>query len=163
MRPTATRAARVSLPQDARLAVGLSMVAALVLAGPASAARGHRDAHRSSRAASAASTLFISGGGNGHGIGMSQYGTYGYALHGWTYQQILAHYYTGTQLGTTNPNQTVRVLLGSGSAAFAGATSAGGKQLDPSLTYDVVPLANGQLALVNQTTRQAGRASSTRR
>ena len=34
---------------------------------------------------------------------MSQYGAYGYALHGWTYQQILAHYYTGTQIGTTKP------------------------------------------------------------
>jgi stage II sporulation protein D len=123
-------------------AVGLSILAALVLAGPASAA----------------STLYIRGGGNGHGIGMSQYGTYGYALHGWTYKQILAHYYTGTQLGTTNPNQTVRVLLGGGSAAFAGATQAGGKQLNPSLTYDVVPLASGQLALVNQTThKQVGK------
>jgi stage II sporulation protein D len=119
-------------------AVGLSILAALVLAGPASAA----------------STLFIRGGGNGHGIGMSQYGTYGYALHGWTYEQILAHYYTGTQLGTTNPNQTVRVLLGGGSAAFAGATRAGGKTLNPSLTYDVVPLATGQLALVNQSTHK---------
>ena len=142
------------------VAVGLSIVAALVLAGPASAARGHRDAHRSSaaHAASTTSTLFISGAGNGHGIGMSQYGTYGYALQGWTYTQILAHYYTGTQIGTTDPNQTVRVLLGGGSAAFAGATRAGGKQLDPSLTYDVVPLANGQLALVNQTThKQVGK------
>jgi stage II sporulation protein D len=119
-------------------AVGLSILAALVLAG----------------SASAASTLFIRGGGNGHGIGMSQYGTYGYALHGWTYKHILAHYYTGTQLGTTNPNQTVRVLLGGGSAAFAGATRAGGKQLNPSVTYDVVPLASGQLALVNQTTHK---------
>jgi stage II sporulation protein D len=123
-------------------AVGFSILAALVLGGPASAA----------------STLFIRGGGNGHGIGMSQYGTYGYALHGWSYKQILAHYYTGTQLGTTNPNQTVRVLLGGGSAAFAGATRAGGKTLNPSLTYDVVPLPNGQLALVNQTThKQVGK------
>lgn len=125
------------------LAVAISTMAmALVLAGPASAA----------------STLFIRGGGYGHGIGMSQYGTYGYALHGWTYQQILGHYYTGTQIGTTNPNQTVRVLLGSGSAAFAGATRAGNKHLDPSLTYDVTPLSSGQLALVNQTThKQVGK------
>ena len=69
------------------LAVGLSMAAALVLAGPAAAA----------------STLYISGGGDGHGVGMSQYGAYGYALNGWNYQQILAHYYTGTALGPDQP------------------------------------------------------------
>jgi SpoIID/LytB domain protein len=127
------------------LALGASIAVALVLATPASAA----------------STLFIRGGGDGHGIGMSQYGAYGYALHGWSYGQILAHYYTGTALGQTSPTQTVRVLLGSGSAAFAGATQAAGKQLNPSLTYDVVPLASGQLALVNQTThKQVGKFSA---
>ena len=86
---------------------------------------------------------------------MSQYGAYGFALHGWTYRQILGHYYTSTAIGQTNPGQVVRVLLGSGSAAFAGATRAGNKQLNPSLTYDVTPLANGQLALVNQATGTA--------
>jgi stage II sporulation protein D len=98
--------------------------------------------------------MFIRGGGYGHGIGMSQYGAYGYALHGWTYRQILAHYYTGTAIGQTDPNQPVRVLLASGPAAFAGATRVANKQLDPSLTYDVVPLANGQLALINQSTHK---------
>jgi len=139
------------------------MVAALVLAGPALAAPGRHaperaHAARAAKQASAASTLYIRGGGFGHGIGMSQYGAYGYALHGWTYQQILAHYYTGTQIGTTNPNQTVRVLLSSGPAAFAGATQIGNKPLDPSLTYDVTPLASGQLSVVNQTThKQVGK------
>jgi stage II sporulation protein D len=125
-------------------AVGLSIAAtmALALAGTASAA-------------TPPSTLYIQGGGDGHGIGMSQYGAYGYALHGWTYQQILAHYYTGTALGTTNPGQIVRVLLGSGSAAFAGATHVGNKSLNPSLTYDVVPLADGSVKVVNQTTGKA--------
>ncbi|HEY1003750.1 MAG TPA: hypothetical protein VGD83_29325 [Streptosporangiaceae bacterium] len=41
-------------------------------------------------AAQAASTFYIRGGGDGHGIGMSQYGAYGYALHGAGYQAILA-------------------------------------------------------------------------
>ena len=120
------------------VALALSMAAMLALAGTASAA------------GTPGTAFYVSGGGFGHGIGMSQYGAYGYALHGWTYQQILAHYYTGTALGTTNPAQTVRVLLGSGSAAFAGATRVGNKSLNPSLTYDVVPLANGSLKIVNQ-------------
>lgn len=38
------------------------------------------------------------GGGWGHGVGMSQYGSYGQALEGKTYDQILAHYYQGTGL-----------------------------------------------------------------
>ena len=140
------------------LALGLSMAATLVLAGTASAAS--TPARKTSRTSAhtpsgPATTLYISGGGFGHGIGMSQYGAYGYALHGWTYQQILAHYYAGTALGTTNPAQVVRVLLGIGSAAFAGATHAGNKQLNPNVTYEVVPLANGSLKLVNRSTGKA--------
>jgi stage II sporulation protein D len=142
------------------LAAGLSMAVTLALAGTASASAPAKTSHKSTRdralhastESGPATTMYISGGGFGHGIGMSQYGAYGYALQGWTYQQILGHYYTGTALGTTNPAQTVRVLLGSGSAAFAGATHAGDKQLNPSLTYDVVPLANGSLKLVNHST-----------
>jgi stage II sporulation protein D len=54
--------------------------------------------------------FLISGHGFGHGVGMSQYGAYGYAQHGATFQQILAHYYPGTSLGTA-PATTFRVLL----------------------------------------------------
>src|SRR5213593_3374951 len=57
-----------------------------------------------------ASTLLISGHGWGHGLGMAQWGAQGYALHGWTYDRILAHYYPGTQLGTAPPGK-IRVLL----------------------------------------------------
>ena len=53
--------------------------------------------------ASAASTFFIRGGGYGHGVGLSQYGAYGYALHGRSYQWILRHYYRGTQLDEDRP------------------------------------------------------------
>ena len=54
----------------------------------------------------------ISGGGYGHGVGMSQEGALGYAEHGFSYQQILAHYYTGTSIGTAPAGAQVRVLMG---------------------------------------------------
>jgi stage II sporulation protein D len=55
-------------------------------------------------------TFFVSGHGWGHGLGLSQYGAYGYALHGWKYDQIVRHYYTGTTIGDA-PIKRVRVLL----------------------------------------------------
>jgi stage II sporulation protein D len=54
--------------------------------------------------------FIVTGHGWGHGVGMSQYGAYGYAQHGATYQQILAHYYPGTTLDTAS-SVTFRVLL----------------------------------------------------
>jgi stage II sporulation protein D len=88
--------------------------------------------------AGASSRFTIRGAGFGHGVGMSQYGAYGYAQHGWTYDDILAHYYSDTELGTAG-DKVVRVLIqGSvSSAAVSGATSAGGRQLSPSKTYYV--------------------------
>jgi stage II sporulation protein D len=43
---------------------------------------------------------------------MSQYGALGYAEHGYTYTQILSHYYTGTAIGIAPQNAVVRVLIG---------------------------------------------------
>lgn len=40
------------------------------------------------------------GRGFGHGVGMSQYGARGLARQGWTYREILAHYFAGTTLHT---------------------------------------------------------------
>src|SRR5215210_3777461 len=86
--------------------------------------------------AHAGSKLTIRGAGFGHGVGMSQYGAYGFAKHGAGYAEILAHYYTGTALGTAEPGHTVRVLLQSGSSAtFTGADRAGARRLNPSKTY----------------------------
>jgi hypothetical protein len=62
--------------------------------------------------ASAATKLVVTGRGWGHGVGMSQWGAYGYARHGWRWERILAHYYPGTQLGDA-PVSKVRVLLAS--------------------------------------------------
>jgi len=54
----------------------------------------------------------INGHGWGHGVGMSQYGAYGYAQHGYKHDAILAHYYPGTELAQT-PVKSIRVLLAS--------------------------------------------------
>jgi SpoIID/LytB domain protein len=52
-------------------------------------------------AATEQATVEISGRGWGHGRGLGQYGAYGYATdHGWSSEQILDHFYTGTTAGT---------------------------------------------------------------
>jgi stage II sporulation protein D len=92
-----------------------------------------------SSAAAASSRFTIRGAGFGHGVGMSQYGAYGFAQNGWGYRDILAHYYTGTAIGNLDPAQRVRVLLQStaGSASFTGARRAGRRRLSPLRTYFV--------------------------
>jgi stage II sporulation protein D len=62
--------------------------------------------------AARAADLTITGGGYGHGVGMSQEGALGYAEHGFSYQQILAHYYAGTSIGAAPAGAQVRVLMG---------------------------------------------------
>jgi stage II sporulation protein D len=128
-----------------RRGVVLGLLAAVLLVLPATAAR-------------AASTFLIQGGGSGHGIGMSQYGAYGYALHGKDYRFILAHYYTGTALGTTNPSRIVRVLLATGRAAFSGAGGAGAgtTTLQPAATYQVTVAGANTLKIVAANGRQLG-------
>ncbi len=58
-----------------------------------------------------ATTFLISGKGWGHGAGMAQWGARGFAeQEGFTFEQILAHYYPGTELQRAQVTQ-VRVLL----------------------------------------------------
>jgi stage II sporulation protein D len=87
--------------------------------------------------ATAATRLVIRGAGFGHGIGMSQYGAYGFAQQGRDHRAILRHYYTGTALGSLDQNPEVRVLLQGGRrrVTIAGAAEVGGKLLDPARTY----------------------------
>ena len=63
------------------------------------------------QAADPVATLDLEGHGYGHGIGLSQWGAYGYAAdHGWTATQILDHYYGGTVSATTDVTSiTVRL------------------------------------------------------
>jgi len=90
--------------------------------------------------AQAASRLVIRGAGFGHGVGMSQYGAYGYAQHGYDYSFILGHYFTGTSLAVLDSNPNVRVLLQSGrpSATVKGVTQVGNQPLDVTQTYTIV-------------------------
>src|SRR3954447_25217195 len=61
--------------------------------------------------ASARADYVIDGRGFGHGVGMSQYGAYGYALReGRDFRWILAHYYTGTNVGRVRGSR-IRVRL----------------------------------------------------
>jgi stage II sporulation protein D len=86
--------------------------------------------------AEAAVRHVISGAGFGHGIGMSQYGAYGFALEGSSYTQILGHYYRGTSL-TSAPSEPVRVLMQPEDPYIRvrGATSIGGRRLNANTLY----------------------------
>jgi stage II sporulation protein D len=81
-----------------------SIAAAIVVAVPAAQAR----------------TVFtLTGHGWGHGIGLSQYGALGYAQHGWAYDAILAHYYTGTTLSALPNAVQMRIQLSSGHSSYS--------------------------------------------
>jgi stage II sporulation protein D len=88
-------------------------------------------------AADAAVSWVVHGRGFGHGVGMSAYGAYGYALHGRSHEFILGHYFTGTTIGTLPGPRVVRVLLdvSGGDIGFSAASSACGRALDPARTY----------------------------
>jgi stage II sporulation protein D len=110
-------------PLLARAALALAALASL--AGFAAAPAG------------ASVSWVVHGRGFGHGVGMSAYGAYGYALQGKSYSFILGHYYSGTTTGTIEGPRVVRVLLDiSGEdVGFGGATSACGQALDPGRSY----------------------------
>src|SRR6478672_2753181 len=89
-----------------------------------------------SASAATSSNWTIRGAGFGHGIGLSQYGAYGYAAHGSDWKSIVLHYFTGTHLGNA-AGRTIRVLLqqGNGTVWVSGATRAGSHKLDSTKSY----------------------------
>jgi stage II sporulation protein D len=107
-------------------------------------------------ATASARDVVIDGRGWGHGIGMSQYGAYGYALReGRDHRFILEHYYTGTTLGDA-PATRMRVLLQvSRAPSVSGATAAraGGRRirLSANRTYRLAP-SRGGLAVTDLST-----------
>lgn len=53
--------------------------------------------------AAAEKTFTFLGGGFGHSVGMSQFGAYGMALDGYTWQEIVTHYFTDTTVVEAAP------------------------------------------------------------
>lgn len=117
-----------------RYASGLAAACLLILGGLASALLAATPGLPTSTTSStaltatvttspASSVVVVSGHGWGHGLGMSQWGAYGYAKHGWTFDRILGHYYSGTTLGPAKVS-TVRVLLASAKKTTIESTAA---------------------------------------
>lgn len=74
--------------------------------------------------AATSSTVTVTGHGWGHGRGLGQYGSLGYATDDhWTYQQILDHYYGGTTAGTQT-NDVIGVQLVAWTGKTVAVTSA---------------------------------------
>lgn len=63
--------------------------------------------------AGAGGAFTFHGSGYGHGLGMSQWGAYGLAKMGWSYGQILTHFYRGTQVELPSLPASIRVGLAS--------------------------------------------------
>jgi stage II sporulation protein D len=118
--------ARMLAAGRARFALRLGVLSVLLAAGGVSAllASGPAGVHATTATSAtmtsaAPSVLVLRGHGWGHGLGLSQWGAYGYAKRGWTYDRILAHYYSGTTLGRAKVT-TVRVLIAEGTKATLG-------------------------------------------
>jgi stage II sporulation protein D len=90
--------------------VAAATASASLLAGALFAYASSGAEARAQASVQATPTFVISGRGWGHGVGMAQWGAYGYAQQGATYDEILAHYYPGTTLGPA-PIARVRVQM----------------------------------------------------
>lgn len=84
----------------APMAVAMLVATGAVLAAPSAPVQAY------------GSAITITGRGNGHGDGLSQWGAYGYATsYGWDWHQILSHYYGGTTETAGDPATEVTVRL----------------------------------------------------
>ena len=55
-------------------------------------------------------TVNLTGHGFGHGRGMGQWGAFGYAYNGWSWQQIVGHYYAGSAPTVLTPAQAATAV-----------------------------------------------------
>ena len=119
------------------LLTGLSAAAVLVPAGTASA------------------DYVVDGRGFGHGVGLSQYGAYGYAQReGRDFRWILGHYYPGTNVGRVASARVRVVLRDTRVPKVCGATrarAAGGRSLKlrDTRTYAFSAYGAGKLRVVD--------------
>jgi SpoIID/LytB domain protein len=135
--------ARVALPATMRRLAPTLLLLALGPAAPVASA--------------ASPTFYVKGAGFGHGVGMSQYGAQGYALHGVHYDRILAHYYQGTKLGRAPASTRIRVQLAApSSVSVSHVRAAGSERLDPARTY-TARRSHGRVELVSSSGRRVGR------
>ncbi|MDQ3721642.1 MAG: hypothetical protein M3376_00920, partial [Actinomycetota bacterium] len=112
--------------------------------------------------AQGASRLVVRGAGFGHGIGMSQYGAFGFATKGSDHAAILRHYYSGTQIGKLDGGGEVRVLLKTAERiVFDSATAvAGERRLEPGQKYVATRGLGGVVALRSPNGRNLGSYAS---
>jgi stage II sporulation protein D len=101
--------------------------------------------------AGAKSLFVLRGKGNGHGVGLSQWGAQGKALRGVGYGDILRFYYDPAGVGEGGTNK-VRVLLVSGRSSVTissdSAFKVGNKRLEGNKAYSVVRAAGGKVRVV---------------
>jgi SpoIID/LytB domain protein len=126
----------------------------------------------------AARRVVISGGGWGHGVGLSQWGAYGRARRGLGAKRIIKHYYKGVRVARTKVPGKVRVglLQGRSSISFRSraARSGGGEIVfkvkgarrpvargGPSTSFEARPASHGAVKLYKngRRVRRGGRRS----
>ncbi len=112
--------------------------------------------------AQGAARLVVRGAGFGHGIGMSQWGAYGFAEKGTDHATILRHYYSGAQVGRLAGGGEVRVLLKSTDRVVFGSATrvAGGRKLEPARKYVATRGLSGAIVLRSSSGRELGTYAS---
>jgi stage II sporulation protein D len=133
---TVARVGRYACGLAASCLLVLGGLASIVLAGAPAPTPSPTSSTATVTTSPASSVVVFSGHGWGHGLGLSQWGASGFAKHGWTFERILAHYYSGTTLGPARVS-TVRVLLASAKTA----------KIESAAAWSVVDAAGTKVAL----------------
>jgi stage II sporulation protein D len=114
--------------------------------------------------ATASPLITLTGRGWGHGVGMSQSGAEGMARDGTAYDEILAHFYRGTELAERS-GQRIRVLLREATAVTIRAEPGARLKVDDAESIPVEgwmtarPLAGGRIQLVGDDGVERGRGT----